>query len=232
MANHCVLCGEKIGKHETVCGLCASICDGGQTILPETLRQFWNLNNFRLAAFTETNELKSFFSSQIIHIDNNHHMFYAAFKRETNPLVFLFNEVVSYEYVKTPGTIVTKKKGGLGGAVVGGTMFGVAGAVVGASTARSETTEVGGSQSLIVHLRTPYWVKTLSLTPPKGFTDFLNQCINYSTFRPQRPVQPHPTVANHYCPNCGTAVSDSNFCPNCGYDMRAIAVDIMQKATH
>lgn len=231
MANHCALCGEKIGKHETVCPLCASICDGGQTVPPDTLRQFWQLNNSRLVAFTETNELKSFFSSQIVHIDNNHQMFYAAYKKETNPLVFLFSEVVRYEYVKVPGTMVTKRKGGLGRAVVGGALFGAAGAVVGASTARSETTEVGASQILNVHLQMPYWGKTLSLTPPKGFTDFLNRCINYSVSRPQQPVSSH-SVASHYCPNCGAAVGNANFCPNCGYDMHSIAVDIMQKATY
>lgn len=233
MANHCALCGKKIGKHETVCPLCASICDGGQTVPPDTLRQFWSINQSRISAFTETNVIKSFLCNHVVHIDNNNHMFYISYKKLTNQLVFKFNEIVNYQYNRFPGRTVTKSKGGLGRAVVGGALFGPAGAIIGATTAKAETQEVGGTTFMDIKFQTPYWSKSMTITPPSGLQEFLDRCIDESSRVQQSLHTAVPSqIHGHYCPNCGTEVGDANFCPNCGYDMRSIAVDIMQKATH
>lgn len=234
MANHCALCGEKIGKHETVCPLCASICDGGQTVPPDTLRQFWSINQSRISAFTETNVIRSHFCSSVTHIDNNHKMFYISHKKvniPVNQLIFKFDEVISYQYNRFPGRTVTKSKGGLGRAVVGGALFGPVGAVVGATTAKAETHEVGGSTFMDIKFRTPYWSKSMSITPLDGLSEFLDRCINESS-RVQQSLHTavHSQIHGHYCPNCGAEVGDANFCPNCGYNMKNVQFDIMQKS--
>lgn len=52
-----------------------------------------------------------------------------------------FSQLSSYEYIED-GAVVTKSKGGLGRAIVGGMIAGGVGAIVGASTAKQESKEI------------------------------------------------------------------------------------------
>lgn len=61
---------------------------------------------------------------------------------------------------------ITKTKGEIGRAVVGGAIFGVVGAVVGASTAKTETKQVSGIPIIYVELNLNGLKTTVQLSNP------------------------------------------------------------------
>ncbi len=63
------------------------------------------------------------------------------FKIQKDDTVYNFDQLISYELVEDDKTI-TKSKGGVGRAIVGGVLAGGVGAVVGATTGKTESTDV------------------------------------------------------------------------------------------
>ncbi|HCC02762.1 MAG TPA: hypothetical protein DEP60_08670 [Ruminococcaceae bacterium] len=219
MLKHCGVCGARINHNDSVCSVCASICDGGKFESIENLKKFWTINQSRMNQFVKTDCLKSFLSDHVI-IDSRHEMFYIENKNTQRPIVYKFCEVVDFKAGSIPGVTVEKKSGGIGRAVVGGALFGVTGAVVGASTAKTTAHQVGGSFFITIHLKTPYWVKTLTIfRPPVGLTEFLNRCVNITS------------SLQSFCPNCGKEVGNAKFCPYCGIELRKVAPTNFSKIT-
>ena len=184
MAN-CPICSGKLGllKLKTcdgaICGPCAEISSAYKTESIENLKQYWNANKERLSKFHATQTLKSLLSETII-IDDDHQFFIIG-KVEKNahdPIVYAFSELESYEFQQVGGKTVTKKKGGIGRALVGGAIAGPVGAIVGASTSKEETVTKGGTSVLYVDLKLASGKKRIIMTnPPIGFTPFLDRCM-------------------------------------------------------
>ena len=182
----CPICGNKIGlmaktkaSDGDICYHCASICADYATQSIASLQSFWNKNNERWSSFTATQKLKSI-ASEVVTIDEVHRFFVFgdASKINSVPVVFSFDEVESYEFETVGGKTVTKKKGGITRAVVGGVVAGPVGALVGSGTAKTETQTVGAIQMTKVHFKTYAGkVERSGSMYPLGFTDFLDRCI-------------------------------------------------------
>lgn len=189
----CPICGEKLGlltKAKTsdgeICALCATICSSHATLPTATIKAFWDTNRKRLEEFTPTQVLKSF-GSDVITIDDTHRLFiFGDLKKMKNePVVFGFDEVESYEFETVGGKTVTKKKGGITRAVVGGVVAGPIGALVGSGTAKAETQTVGGIRMTKVNFNTYTGkLQRMSGKYPMGFTDFLDRCISEASAEP------------------------------------------------
>lgn len=94
-------------------------------------------------------------------------------------IVFKFSELEEYRIEKVGEKTVTKTKGGITRAVVGGAAFGLAGAIVGASTAKQETVKKGGVPILYLDLNFGEVKTTVSISnPPFKATEFLNNIID------------------------------------------------------
>ena len=95
------------------------------------------------------------------------------------------SEDESYEFETVGGKTVTKKKGGITRAVVGGVVAGPIGALVGSGTAKAETQTVGGIRMTKVNFNTYTGkLQRMSGKYPMGFTDFLDRCISEASADP------------------------------------------------
>ena len=84
-----------------------------------------------------------------------------------------------YRIEKVGEKTVTKTKGGITRAVVGGALFGVGGAIVGASTAKQETKTTGGVPMLYIDLDFQGVKTTVSISnPPLKAAQTLDSMIN------------------------------------------------------
>ena len=114
-------------------------------------------------------------------IDTEQKMFYLSSnkKPKLEPIVFKFSEIEEYRIEQVGQKTITKTKGGVGRAVVGGALYGVAGAIVGASTAKQETKRVGGIPILKVDLNINGLKTTISLAnPPLTVSDYLSNAMD------------------------------------------------------
>lgn len=168
-------------KDGSVCFQCAHIVPSLKTVTIAQIKEFWRENHIRWESFTETKVLHSP-ESLYISIDDTHKYFVfcraGAMNRE--PVVYSYDEVESYEFITITGEVITKKKGGLTRAIVGGMVAGPAGAIVGSATAKAETIEKPDMKKIKVYLNTCAGriQETSSNYPyPVGFTDFLDRCI-------------------------------------------------------
>ena len=162
-----------------LCPMCASICSDHATLSTATIKEYWNTNKGRLSSFTQTQSLKSI-ASETITIDDTHRYFIFGDLKKLNvdPVVFRFDEVDGYEIESVGGKTVTKKKGGITRAVVGGVVAGPVGALVGSGTAKTETKTVGGIEITKVFFSTYAGrIQRSSSSYPIGFTEFLDRCI-------------------------------------------------------
>lgn len=187
MGKYCPICGAKIGaltKHKVkdgeVCVICSMISESWRTESVADLQRYWNKNNERFSNFSPSQKLKSLMS-EVVTIDDEHQLFiigkYDKMKN-IRPTVYSFNEVDGYSFQKVGEKTITKKKGGIGRALVGGALAGPAGAIVGASTSKQETTTKGGTNLLKIEMNISSGKKVISMTnPPLGFTNFLDKCI-------------------------------------------------------
>ncbi len=183
----CPICGEKLGfgskvkvRDGEICTMCSRISSSCATSGIEELRELWENNHSRYAAFQRTNELKSL-ASMPVTIDDTHEWFYFGKEGKTKvePVINAFSEVEGYEFEMVGGKTVTKSKGGVGRALVGGALLGPVGAVVGAGTSKKETKTVGGVHILKIELRTAGGRAIVNISnPPAGLTAFLDQCID------------------------------------------------------
>ncbi|MFN2925391.1 SHOCT domain-containing protein [Lachnospiraceae bacterium YH-ros2228] len=116
-------------------------------------------------------------------IDDTHRLFYIGNekiwrKSIQNPVVYSFDEVVSYNKEIVGQKIQTKKKGGITRALVGGAIAGPAGALIGAGTAKTETKTTGGQEKLNIEVNAYGGHKTVSIfQAPAGLTNFLDNII-------------------------------------------------------
>lgn len=158
----CSICGDKIstfgGGHQIsdgmICPLCQRIASKSVLASASEIRAAWNENSHRLDMFTQTMTFPAA-SSHSVFIDATHQYFYISSAKIKNtlsetrqPVVVRFDEVMAYSSQIVGQKTVTKKKGSLGRAVVGGALFGVAGAVIGAGTAKQETKSTGGISTI------------------------------------------------------------------------------------
>lgn len=194
---HCAICNGKFGvfgKVKTsdgiICGRCASICASSATLPTATIKGFWLTNQTRWDTFTPTMVLKSFMSD-IITIDDTHRYFIFGDvkKLKFTPVVFSFDEVKSYDFETVGQTVVTKKKGGITRAVIGGMVAGPVGALVGSGTAKAESKKTGGVTLTKVHFVTHTGnLYHASSNYPTGFVAFLDSCIGESQAAQNQPV--------------------------------------------
>lgn len=197
MATNCPICGEKIGmlsKAKTsdgvICTLCSFICSDSATRPISEIEKYWNINHERWEKFSATQELNGFASETITIDDANGFFVFGDIKKvKREPVVFSFDEVDSYDMETVGGKTVTKKKGGITRAVVGGVIAGPVGALVGSGTAKEETKTVGGKTNIKVHFVTYAGKKTRESTIyPAGFTAFLDRCITESEAKTKAPT--------------------------------------------
>lgn len=157
MAKICPVCKEskailgfmKKAEDGGICSNCAELSPNYRTESFQTLKGFWLVNEDRKRNFRETSVLKGFLTSKVL-IDQRNGFF--CFVRDGKPenICFSFDEVAGYRFVQLPGTKVTKSKGGIGRALVGGAVFGPVGAVVGATTGKKVTKEMSGDRKSVV----------------------------------------------------------------------------------
>ena len=100
-------------------------------------------------------------------------------KPKLEPVVFSFSEIEEYRIEVSGQETITKTKGGLGRAVVGGALFGGVGAVVGASTAKTETKTTGGMPFLYITLNLGDLRTTINIgNPPLKVEGALDNMMN------------------------------------------------------
>ena len=120
-----------------------------------------NLRSFR--DFTVSREIRV--GTLFFRVDDGRQLWYCAAKKDANPPLFKFDEVLNYELTEDGETII---KGGLGRAVVGGALFGGVGAVVGGITGKKKGKQVVKSMRLRISLRNPYTTSMVLDFIPNG----------------------------------------------------------------
>ncbi len=150
-------------------------------------RKIHDIITSRAEVFTETRRLSGK-KTEVIVIDDNNQLFYHLSNDKAEWQVFTpihkFSEVISYEMnkvVENKQIVESKKKGGIGRAIVGGALFGAAGAVVGASTAKTNTTVTNVEIVKGVELQVKYGGDVAGMgvfkNPAPGTHEFLDACI-------------------------------------------------------
>lgn len=185
----CPVCGGKMGfgnkmkvKDGCVCAGCARISSMCSAMSIQELENYWSKNHARFSIFTTSGVIKQFGTNHV-NIDNDHRLFYFGNlkKLDHEPIVYAFDEVLGYRIRSIEGATVTKSKGGLGRAAVGGALFGPAGAVIGASTAKTETKTVGGDSWFEIDFATDGGRTTAIVdNRPVGLEEFLDSCMDDS----------------------------------------------------
>ncbi|MBS1401190.1 MAG: hypothetical protein HPZ86_10370 [Clostridia bacterium] len=185
MAKICPICDEKIGvllktkaSDGEICFNCSLICSSHETKTIATLKEFWEINNERKKLFTQTQLLTSF-SGGTITVDSNHKLFVFGnlSKGKVPSIFFRFDEIDNYQIEMVGQKTITKKKGGISRAVVGGALFGGVGAIVGSNTAKEETKTVGGIQTVKVNLITYAGKIQCSTIASQNIISFLDDCL-------------------------------------------------------
>lgn len=183
MKHTCPVCGNIIKfkmkvADGIICAACSNITPHYATETISTLKQYWLENQNRKNIFNETNVIKNFIGDSVF-IDNNNQLFYVGNGKMQNPQYYYFHEISDYSIERVGEKMVTKSKGGIGRAIVGGALFGVAGAVVGASTSKKETQAIGGENIFKITINHPLGVIVKSVaSPPLGLSTFLDKCIS------------------------------------------------------
>ena len=141
-----------------------------------------NKNQERLSIFNPTRTLNQF-GTNAITVDDQNQLFIFGKKEQINSsiIVYSFSDVLKYEVKEFGAKTVTKKKKGIGRAIVGGALAGPAGAIVGSATAKQETVTKGGTKILYIYLDSDAGEKTVALTNPSfETTAFLEKCMKVS----------------------------------------------------
>ncbi|WNY26149.1 SHOCT domain-containing protein [Methanolapillus millepedarum] len=192
MAGTCDVCGNKLGLFNTfsisggyACKDCANVCISYATTDAETLKKYKEEFDSRISRFKKTNQLISLIGDSVTIDDTNRFFYFDPSKVPSkNTFIYSFDEVYSYEIKETDGTTVTKTKGGITRAAVGGLVFGGAGAVVGAATAKTETTKKNVETYMIISFNT-YSGKKQKMFKNQAILvhvrSFLDKCIDEST---------------------------------------------------
>lgn len=183
MGKKCSICKDKTYLSELTdgyaCIKCMRIYQGVKQISINELNRLWQENKKRLDIFKGTQELSGFGKAQII-IDYNNELFYLnSKKKDIKPIVFKFSEVENYTTEMIGQKQVTKTKGGITRALIGGAIAGPIGSVIGANTSKQETELTGGAPSLTINLNSIYGRYELKVIfYPNELPRFLDECIN------------------------------------------------------
>lgn len=182
----CAVCGGKLSFAVTqiydgfICPVCNRICTGSPLVTTEQVRSAWSENHRRFYTF-KSGMVISNFTSGYLFVDLEQKMFFLSNSKhpKLEPVVFKFSEINSFRIEQVGQKTITKTKGGIGRAVVGGTLFGATGAIVGATTAKQQTKEVGGVPILYVDLAINGLNTTISISnPPIKAADYLENAMN------------------------------------------------------
>lgn len=163
----CCICNQNVGDKKIiegmVCKNCISKC--GQFLItldwknvsPERIKQamFANEANAKnLDIFRMTRKCEKY-----IELDENNHLL--KFPCFSPNLVFAYNDIISYELLENGETIT---KGSLGGAIVGGALFGGVGAIIGSGMGSKTKQEIN-----------EYKIKIITKNPcyPEVYINFL-----------------------------------------------------------
>lgn len=187
MKERCPICSDKIPKFlhaqigdGSICVPCARICNRSTLATAEAVKAAWEENHQRFKNFKESVVITDLMAG-FIFVDMEHKWAYISNqkKQKQEPVVFSFSEIEEYRIEKVGEKTVTKTKGGVTRAVVGGALFGVAGAVVGASTAKQETKTTGGVSMLYIDLDFQGVKTTVSISnPPMKAAQTLDSMID------------------------------------------------------
>lgn len=197
-AKKCCVCGTDIynfNKEQIadglICPTCARICRKSMFANAPSIRLLWIENNRRYNEFVCSMTYHQL-TGGYIYVDAVHRYCYlsAAKKPSIEPIVFKFSELSDFRITKVGQKTVTKTKGGIRravvggalaggvGAIVGGALAGGVGTVVGANTAKRETTVTGGTDILEIDLNISGIKTTISLAnPPLETENVLNSII-------------------------------------------------------
>lgn len=184
MSKKCDVCNSKIGllnnakiSDGTICLSCTQLCSSYRTENISNMKKYFEINNQRKSIFKETQKLKGFASS-VIHIDDNNRLFYIGEpKGQFNYIIYSYDEVLDYGYDVIEMNTVSKKKGGITRAVVGGAIAGPVGAIVGSSTAKTVSQTKPGNKTFYINVKTYSGTKKISIfNPPAGLQEFLCKC--------------------------------------------------------
>ena len=182
----CDCCGAKVSSKPIqisdggICWLCNNICNKSPMTTVDKVREAWAENSIRLQTFNPNMKVTNY-CCWCIFIDTEHKMVSISSRKKLEPqsIVFKFSELEEYRIEKVGEKTITKTKGGITRAVVGGATFGLAGAIVGASTAKQETVKKGGIPILYLDLNLNGLKTTLSSSnPPLKTTEFLDSIID------------------------------------------------------
>ena len=152
----CQECGQKVAMDDSMLPF-QSVDDIKKHLAYREI----NLQSFR--DFTVSREIRV--GSLFFRVDDGKQLWYCAAKKDANPPLFKFDEVLNYELTEDGETII---KGGLGRAVVGGALFGGVGAVVGGITGKKKGKQVVKSMRLRISLRNPYTTSMVLDFIPNG----------------------------------------------------------------
>lgn len=163
-----------------ICGICNTICNDSPMTTVAKVKAAWEENTARFQLF-KPNMTVNDFGSGYIFIDTANKMACISNQKKLVQqfIIFKFSELEGYRIEKVGEKTVTKTKGGITRAVVGGAAFGLAGAIVGASTAKQETVKKGGVSVLYLDLNMNGLKTTISIVhPPLKSAEFLNNIID------------------------------------------------------
>ena len=183
---HCAICGEKVSSSALpinggfLCPACSRLSSGSPFATVEQVKAAWYENHRRFSAFKPEIKLSNFAGGAMV-IDPEQKMMYLSPKKhpKLEPVVFRFSEINTFEMKEFGQRTVTKTKGGVRRALIGGALFGRAGAIVGAATAKQETAVVGGSTFLLIDLTINGLNTSVSLyNPPAQAALYLESAMN------------------------------------------------------
>lgn len=147
----CPICGRditgilnmQIKDKKAICKDCRKLISMDLNLIPiQTVEdiqehlEYRKLNAEKLKDFKITREIEIsngiMLKKSYFRIDENNKMWYYVEENDINPPLFTYDSLIKYEIIEDGDSIT---KGGLGGAVVGGTLFGGTGAIVGSNIA-------------------------------------------------------------------------------------------------
>lgn len=187
MKKLCPICGDKISmlskvqiSDNIICIPCSRICSLSPLATTEAVKKAWEENHRRFQSFEETMKITEIGSGYIF-IDMPKQYAYISNrkKHKLEPIIFAFSEIEKYRLEMVGEKVITKTKGGIGRAVVGGVLFGGVGAIVGASTAKQETKTTGGTPRLIITLNLNGLKTSVNIVnPPLKASEALDNMMN------------------------------------------------------
>lgn len=171
MKRICPVCGEKtkckikLSKKVRICIPCSKLSPNYTAESLEDLIKYHQEQTIRRDIFNKSKTLRTMYGTKLL-IDEANKLFYIGKKKDKTPMIYRYDEVVSSSIDYHIKQKVAKKRGALGGAIVGGALFGGVGAVVGAANADTVIDEEKGLPFLKIILNTSAGERTLELNEP------------------------------------------------------------------